>query len=171
MRRAYNAGRYQQARRHARLLLGKLKEAELARSVIVRSYWNEHAYDALIQVGSEWEDDVSKSYVALAREHRMSSSSGKMLTPMKEFRLERLRDAQPVRMCSTPSLPLHLTTSHSGGHTSAPTRSMTHNASGGSTHSMMISRCSDTMRSALPAVDTWKSSKLTNSRRHQHTSD
>ena len=95
MRRAYNAGRYQQARRHARLLLGKQKEAELARSVIVRSYWNEHAYDALIQVGSEWEDDVSKSYVALAREHRMSSSSGKMLTPMKESRLERLRDAQP----------------------------------------------------------------------------
>ena len=95
MRRAYNAGRYEQARRHARLLLGKQKEAELARSVIVRSYWNEHAYDALIQVGSEWEDNVSKSYVALAREHRMSSSSGKMLTPMKKSRLERLRGAQP----------------------------------------------------------------------------
>ena len=48
MRRAYNAGRYEEARRHARLLLSKPKEQALARSVIVRSLWNEQAFKALI---------------------------------------------------------------------------------------------------------------------------
>ncbi|DAC22522.1 MAG TPA: hypothetical protein D7H89_02370 [Candidatus Poseidoniales archaeon] len=54
MRRAYNAGRYEQARYHARLLLGKQKEAELARSVIVRSYWNEQALAALVEQDFSW---------------------------------------------------------------------------------------------------------------------
>lgn len=49
MRRAYNSGRYEQARHYARLLLGTSKKAELARSIIVRSYWNEQAYEDLIQ--------------------------------------------------------------------------------------------------------------------------
>ena len=95
MRRAYNTGRYEQARHHARLLLVKPKEVELARSVIVRSYWNEQSFDALVEAGAAWDDDLSKSYVALAQERLTSPGARKALTPMKENRLERLRQAQP----------------------------------------------------------------------------
>lgn len=94
MRRAYNAGRYEQARRHARLLLSNPKEQALARSVLVRSYWNEQAFETLVETAEHWDDELSQSYVALAQE-QMSATPGKALTPMKESRLERLRDAQP----------------------------------------------------------------------------
>lgn len=108
MRRAYNAGRYEQARHHARLLLGKPKEAELARSVIVRSYWNEQAFAALVEVGKTWGDDLSRSYVALANNRLTSPASGKVLTPMKENRLERLREAQPSPAHSMKWNPEHM---------------------------------------------------------------
>jgi hypothetical protein len=108
MRRAYNAGRYEQARYHARLLLGKQKEAELARSVIVRSYWNEQAFAALVEAGAVWDDDLSKSYVALAQERLTSPSASKALTPMKENRLERLREAQPSPAHSMKWNPKHM---------------------------------------------------------------
>ena len=94
MRRAYNAGRYEEARRHARLLLSNPKERALARSVLVRSYWNEQAFETLVETAEHWDDELSQSYVALAQE-QMSATPGKALTPMKESRLERLRDAQP----------------------------------------------------------------------------
>lgn len=95
MRRAYNAGRYVDARRHALLLLSNPKEAMLARSVIVRSFWNEQAFGALVEAGAKWDDDLSKSYVALAQDRLTSPAPGKALTPMKKSRLERLREEQP----------------------------------------------------------------------------
>ena len=108
MRRAYNAGRYEQARHHAHLLLGKPKEAELARSVIVRSYWNEQAFAALVEVGKTWDDDLSRSYVALANDRLTSPAQGKVFTPMKENRLERLREAQPSPAHSMKWNPEHM---------------------------------------------------------------
>jgi len=108
MRRAYNTGRYEQARRHARLLLGKQKEAELARSVIVRSYWNEQAFEVLVETAEHWDDELSQSYVALAQERLTSPSASKALTPMKENRLKRLREAQPSPAHSMKWNPEHM---------------------------------------------------------------
>jgi len=75
MRRAYNAGRYEAARSHARLLLTNPKERTLARSVMVRSYWNEQAFQALIKTASEWEDDLARSYCSLAIERLSATDS------------------------------------------------------------------------------------------------
>ena len=95
MRRAYNTGRYETAREHARHLLSNPKEQALARSVMVRSHWNQQAFQELIDVASEWDDELAKSYCALARDRLSATTSGKTLTPMKQNRLERLRGEQP----------------------------------------------------------------------------
>ena len=60
MRRAYNAGRYNLAREHARRLLSNPKEQALARSVMVRSYWNEQAFQELIDIASQWDDELAR---------------------------------------------------------------------------------------------------------------
>ena len=95
MRRAYNTGRYETAREHARHLFSNPKEQALARSVMVRSHWNEQAFQELIDVASQWDDELAKSYCALARDRLSTTTSGKTLTPMKQDRLERLRGEQP----------------------------------------------------------------------------
>jgi hypothetical protein len=95
MRRAYNAGRYEAARHHARFLLSKPKEQALARSVIVRSHWNEQSFEALIDAGCRWDDDFSKSYVELAQERLESLAYGTSMSPMVQRRLEKLRKSQP----------------------------------------------------------------------------
>lgn len=95
MRRAYNAGRYEAARYHARFLLSKPKEQAFARSVIVRSHWNEQSFEALIETGGRWDDDFSKSYVELAQERLESLASGTSMSPMVQRRLEKLRKSQP----------------------------------------------------------------------------
>ena len=95
MRRAYNAGRYEAARAHAHHLLANPKERMLARSVLVRSYWNEQAFQTLLDIASTWEDDLSRSYCSLAKDRLTVTASGKTLTPMKQNRLERLRADQP----------------------------------------------------------------------------
>lgn len=95
MRRAYNAGRYEQARHHARLLLERSKEAELARSVIVRSYWNEQAFEALIQVAHGWDDEISLSYLHLAKERLNSFAHGNSSNPFAQNRLKHLLENQP----------------------------------------------------------------------------
>lgn len=95
MRRAYNAGRYEQARHYARLLLGKSKEAELARSIIVRSYWNEHAFESLIQAALVWDDELSLSYVVLAKKRLNLFAHGISFSPVAQNRLEHLLENQP----------------------------------------------------------------------------
>ena len=62
---------------------------------MVRSHWNEQAFQELIDVASQWDDDLAKSYCALARDRLSTTTSGKTLTPMKQDRLERLRGEQP----------------------------------------------------------------------------
>jgi hypothetical protein len=95
MRRAYNSGRYEQARHYARLLLGTSKEAELARSIIVRSYWNEQAYEDLIQTALCWDDEISLSYVHLAKERLNSIAHGHSFSPVAQNRLKHLLENQP----------------------------------------------------------------------------
>ncbi len=54
MRRAYNAGRWKTARIYAFKIVTKPKERELARSVIIRSYWNEGNYSKVLELNEEW---------------------------------------------------------------------------------------------------------------------
>ena len=56
MRRAYNGGRWAQARAIANKLLNIPKEQELARSVIIRSLYNEGKFDELIELNDQWEN-------------------------------------------------------------------------------------------------------------------
>ena len=54
MRRAYNGGRWAKARAIANKLLHIPKEQELARSVIIRSLYNEGKFDELIELNALW---------------------------------------------------------------------------------------------------------------------
>lgn len=68
MRRAYNAGHYEQARHHANRLLDVQKQQNLARSIVLRSYWNQQAYGLLVATGQHWADEASVRLVAKASE-------------------------------------------------------------------------------------------------------
>ena len=54
MRRAYNAGRWERSRHYAFKIISKPKERELARSVIIRSYWNEGNYSKVVELNQKW---------------------------------------------------------------------------------------------------------------------
>jgi hypothetical protein len=95
MRRAYNAGRWNAARNHASKLLSKPTEQTLARSVIVRSYWNEERYQELLDCTKEWHDELSHSYREQAIDRLKVIGGEKKLTMMKEEKLQRLRIDQP----------------------------------------------------------------------------
>ena len=54
MRRSYNKGQWSKARAYAERIIHLPKEQELARSVVIRSYWNESQYQKVIQLNSTW---------------------------------------------------------------------------------------------------------------------
>ena len=56
MRRAYNKGNWEKARYHAFKIVEQPKEQKLARSVIIRSYWNEENFTEVVHLNSLWED-------------------------------------------------------------------------------------------------------------------
>ena len=95
MRRAYNAGRWDAARTHASHLLSRPSEQTLARSVIVRSYWNEGRLRELIDCTEDWHDELSQSYREQAIDRLKVTGGSKKLTMMKEEKLQRLRKEQP----------------------------------------------------------------------------
>lgn len=95
MRRAYNAGRWSAARHHARQLLNRPKELELARSVIVRSYWNEGLFEHLLASSEDWTDVISVNYRTMATDRLTELSQPNHLSESKMNRIERLRTAQP----------------------------------------------------------------------------
>jgi hypothetical protein len=95
MRRAYNAGRWSAARHHARLLLHRPKEMKLARSVFVRSYWNEGQFEQVLACSSEWDDEISQTYRSLAEERLAPVPTEKRLTRSKKERIEGVRNQQP----------------------------------------------------------------------------
>ncbi|MFL2948770.1 MAG: DUF6395 domain-containing protein [Candidatus Poseidoniaceae archaeon] len=96
MRRAYNAGKWESARHHASALLSKQKNRQLARSIIVRSYWNEGRFQEVVDCTTDWMDALSQSYREQAIGRLAVNGGQKRLTPMKEQRLERLRSEQPT---------------------------------------------------------------------------
>jgi hypothetical protein len=56
MRRCYNKGQWSQARVHANKIIHLSGEQELARSVVIRSYWNESQYQKVLQLNLTWGD-------------------------------------------------------------------------------------------------------------------
>ena len=95
MRRAYNAGRWSAARHHARQLLNRPHEHLLARSVMVRSYWNEGQFEQVLACSSEWDDEISQTYRSLAEERLTPAPTEKRLAGGQQKRIERVRDQQP----------------------------------------------------------------------------
>ena len=63
MRSAYNSGKYAKARHHARKILNVPKEGKLARSVIIRSYWNEQHFEKIINLILKWQDPSLEEYL------------------------------------------------------------------------------------------------------------
>ena len=57
MRRAYNSGRWERARHYAQQIISKPKEQQLARSVIIRSYWNEGNYRKVRELNTRWNNE------------------------------------------------------------------------------------------------------------------
>ena len=54
MRRSYNKGQWSQARTHANKIIHLPKEKELARSVVIRSYFNEGLFAEVIHCNQKW---------------------------------------------------------------------------------------------------------------------
>lgn len=63
MRQAYNSGNYAKARHHARKILHVPKEENLARSVIIRSHWNEEHFEDIVNLLREWNDPNLEEYL------------------------------------------------------------------------------------------------------------
>ena len=57
MRQAYNKGKWEKARNYAFKIINQPKEQQLARSVIIRSYWNQANTAEVIRLNSLWSDE------------------------------------------------------------------------------------------------------------------
>lgn len=95
MRRAYNNGRWDVARSHAQMLLDRPRERMLARSVMVRSFWNEAKFADLLACSEGWDDAISLEYRSLAQDRVEGANTPKTLTSFKKGKNERLREEQP----------------------------------------------------------------------------
>lgn len=60
MRRAYNQRKWEQARKIAEKMLDVPKEQQLARSIIIRSYYNQGKFKKVIDLNSEWDGEFQK---------------------------------------------------------------------------------------------------------------
>ena len=60
MRRAYNSGSWEEARKHAFQIIDKPKERQLARSVIIRSYWNQENNSEVIRLNLLWDNEFEE---------------------------------------------------------------------------------------------------------------
>lgn len=87
MRRAYNGGRWAQARDIANKLLHIPKEQDLARSVIIRSLYNEGKFDELIELNDQWGNRFD--YLLEKMNHSHSKSSADV------SRLQKIQLEQP----------------------------------------------------------------------------
>ena len=54
IRRAYNSGRWVDARRQAFSLLNSIKDSEFAQDIIIRSYWNERRWHDVVSFSTRW---------------------------------------------------------------------------------------------------------------------
>lgn len=89
MRRAYNAGKWKRARYYAFQIISKLKERDLARSVIIRSYWNEGDYSKVLELNELWEHQFNDLLERNSRSSRALVNGERQHTPKeKKWHLE-----------------------------------------------------------------------------------
>jgi len=69
MRRAYNSQHWEKARSHAFKLINIPKEQQLARSIIVRSFFNQRRYEDVIKYVTDWKDKTLVTYEERARDY------------------------------------------------------------------------------------------------------
>ena len=101
MRRAYNSGNYSTARRHAQKLVHLPNEQQLARSVIIRSYWNQQEYEEIVLLLQKWQDVdllpfLQKSIDELFSKKGKGQQVNIPLTDFQFKRYEVLQKSQPM---------------------------------------------------------------------------
>jgi len=90
MRRAYNSGDWESARKYALKIIDNPKEEKLAKSVILRSYWNEKDLLKLEIYLEKWGDidfeDIRQKFDALQK--RLQKKSQKQEIPSPDFDID-----------------------------------------------------------------------------------
>ena len=90
MRRAYNSGDWESARKYALKIIDNPKEEKLAKSVILRSYWNEKDFLKLEIYLEKWGDidfeDIRQKFDALQK--RLQKKSQKQVIPSPDFEID-----------------------------------------------------------------------------------
>ena len=96
MRRAYNKGNWEKARYHAFKIVEQPKEQKLARSVIIRSYWNEREYEQVVTYANKWEDLKFHNYLekAIDQLFLLRQKGQKIGINLDEYSLQRYVDLQ-----------------------------------------------------------------------------
>ena len=92
MRRAYNSGSWAKARKHALQIIEQPKERQLARSVIIRSYWNQENTAEVIRLNLLWGNEFEElSLKAKYFSQKKTCSNSKIHHP----RILKLHNNQP----------------------------------------------------------------------------
>ena len=87
MRRAYNSGNWEKSRFYANKLLTKTGESNLAKSVIVRSYWNERDLEKVGELLAIWIDEGLDS-VRAKYEKAINTTNPKYEPPSRDTLVE-----------------------------------------------------------------------------------
>lgn len=101
MRSAYNSGKYAKARHHARKILNVPKEGKLARSVIIRSYWNEQHFEKIVNLAQKWQDPSLEEYLqkSIDQLFLLKDKGQKLNLSLKDLHSKRhapLQEQQPI---------------------------------------------------------------------------
>jgi hypothetical protein len=83
MRRAYNSGRWKRARHLALKIVNKPREAKLARSVIIRSHWNEGNYQKVVELNQEWNGEFNHFLEKQSSSEKIFGVDGKQILSPK----------------------------------------------------------------------------------------
>jgi hypothetical protein len=93
MRRSYNKGQWSQARTHANKIIHLPKEQDLARSVVIRSYFNEGLFAEVIHCNQKWGFEFEHlSEKAAYKLSLLNPTSQKIFDP----RIKKLHASQPA---------------------------------------------------------------------------
>ena len=96
MRRAYNSGRWERARHYANQIVSKPKEQQLARSVIIRSYWNQGNYSKVRELNTRWNNEFDH----LLNRNSNTSMTAKDGTQTHSPQVKAWHEEQPVPLNS-----------------------------------------------------------------------
>jgi hypothetical protein len=101
MRRAYNSGNYVKARHHAGKIVDLPNEQKFARSVIIRSYWNQKEYEEIVRLLQDWKDSELSHFLQKSVDELifMKNKGQNVSIPLTGFQSERylrLQNHQPT---------------------------------------------------------------------------